>query len=247
MTKVAICITGLIRTFPKYHQTIKKYLIDSFAGCGLDSEKPDIYLYLKKNDSVHFNKYVTETVDKNTIENMFKEYSIKQIEIVEDAIVSKRDVLSRIKNKKMYTGYFQTKIGNYENEPYLILSRFLKASENMKYCAESVMKKEMQYGKEYDYIIYCRPDVEFTKYVYNTNEELIIPLGDHIDFGAILPRKHMELYLINPYYIYVENEINTFRRHEDVIYHCIGDRLKYRNLPKHEMKRLTGNAYVRRT
>jgi len=207
-----------------------------------------LYLYLKLNDPGPKNQHgwnfkydnieYDELINKlNEIKDTYKSLNI-EFKILNDNEISDNQLLSQVKNRYLFNS--DNSFGYSLDH---VLLRSLHCHYNFEKCGEYILQKEKLINKEFNYIIYIRPDLFFTNKcdsIKNYNNNLITLGHNHIisncnDHLAIISRKYLDIFFFGRMEIYRNNTNIIFSLPEDI----------YRyNIP-YEIKDI-GNYYIKR-
>lgn len=166
--KVAICITGELRTIYKTHQMMKKNLIDK--------NNADIFVYvdLKDRDKPIINKY-------GSIQNYYKHIwgdNVKGVILYSDADKQEYQDLLRwllkykphLAREKIIPNYGYMLSGGTIVEYYMLYK-----------CGRIMMEYEKKHNFYYDYVVRCRNDVLITN-EWNITEAMSNPSNDWLSY-----------------------------------------------------------------
>ena len=203
-----------------------------------------IYLYLKltdpgpkgyKNwDFIYESIEYTTLMNKiNEMKNLYKDICI-EYKILEDNEISDNDLLSQVKCREKYNGY-------YSEDSKLV--RGMHSHYNFECCGKYILEKEEYIKSKFDYIIYIRPDLYFTKKCNSitTYSDVLVTLGtgphdfnnDHL---AIIPRTQFKKFFFDRMNLYRNNTIDSFKYPEEV----------YRSTIQYNVLNI-GKYYIKRT
>lgn len=226
MKNVIFILCGNCRTFIDCIDSIYNHLIFKLFP---ENAKIYMYLYLKLTDpgpkgqdgwnfeykDIHINLLLDKI---NDIKNKYPTIQI-DYKLLDNNEISDTELFSQLKNRNLYYDY-------YAMDNHLV--RGMHCHYNFEKCGFYILEKEKLINCKFDYIIYVRPDLYFTKSsknidMYNTS---IVTLGkgpyehnnDHL---AIIPRQFFDCFFFDRINIYRNNTVNRFTTPEDIYWHTI--------------------------
>jgi hypothetical protein len=220
---ILYCILGGVRTIDKTYDKIYHNVIRSFYY-----KESDIYLYLKANDLGPKNNggvnFVYHSLDKDEIIELVSKYHAIDNLVFSDFNLEEEDIEKYVKNRERFINWMSTDD---------VLIRIMNFHYNLLKCGEWILEKEKLNKKQYDYIFYTRPDIDFPNripFYLNYSNEKVYDLSkkNFNDFAGIIPRNLMDHYLFKPFELYenLNNCTKQFFGPEQMLSFCIGDLLK---------------------
>ena len=203
-----------------------------------------IYLYLKLTDpgpkgqygwDFEYNNLDLDLVlDKiNSIKNKYSCLNI-EYKLLDDNEISDNELMSQVKERALYSGFYHD-----DN----IFIRGLHCHYNFEKCGMYILEKEKSIQRNFDYIIYVRPDLFFTNSCHNIEfyNKNIITLGEgpnifNNDHIAIIPRHYLNEFFFDRINVYRNNTVKNFSSPEEVYWHTI----------QYEVNRV-GEYYIKRS
>jgi hypothetical protein len=240
-----IIMCGNCRTFTKCFESAYFNIIMQLFD---NSYNIHLYLYLKltdpgpkhqygwnfKYDNIEYNELINKL---NEFKSIYKLLNL-EFKILNDNEINDNELLSQVKNRNLFNS---NNLFGYSFDHVLL--RGLHCHYNFEKCGQYILEKEKLINKEFNYIIYIRPDLFFTNKcnsIEKYNNDLITLGCNHLyynnnDHLAIIPRKYLNMFFFGRMEIYRNNTDTIFSEPEQV----------YRyNIP-YEIKDI-GNYYVKR-
>lgn len=232
MKKNAIFVlSGNCRTFIDCIDSIYLNIISELFD---DTYEIYLYLYLKLSDPGPKNQegwnFSYDKINKDKLIEKINNYSFLKIiyKINENNEISDNDLLQQVKNRNLF---------NSNNDfGYSIDSCFLRGLHchyNFEKCGNNILEIENENNIKFNYIIYIRPDLFFTKKcdkIETYNNELVTfgtgPNIENMDHIAIIPRNFLNKFFFGRMEIYRNNNDVIFTNPEDVYKYNINYEIK---------------------
>jgi hypothetical protein len=222
---VLFVLCGGCRTFVDCFDSICEHVVTKM----FDHENIYMFLYLKLADpgpkDAECDKFVYGNVQLETLLTKIvasqEKYPHFRIDcyVSEGDEISNEDLWSQLKDRNLYTGFFSSDVN---------LLRAMHCHYNFERCGHYILDKEASLGKEFEYIVYVRPDLFFLEDCYRIDEysKSLVTLGesepwftnDHI---AIIPRHKMHDFFSDRIKVYRENTTKKFTMAEAVYWETI--------------------------
>lgn len=239
-------ISGNARTFTDCIESCYNNLISKlFSG---QEYNIYIYLYLKLIEDpgpkgVDKPNFTYKSIEYDTIiqkiQDLKEKYSDICIEykILESNEISDDELFSQVKDRSLYDTYLKDDIA---------LLRAMHCHYNFECCGKYILEKEESLKIKFDYIIYTRPDIYFTRqcgkiWSYNHNTNIMMGCVEPIvsmycdDLVAVIPRNRFDSFFFGRMRIYRTNTINRFGMPEEIYWY---------NIPRNPSR--LGKYYIKR-
>jgi len=206
-----------------------------------------IYLYLKLIDSgpkgIDGHNFTYNTTDHDTILQKIQDLKDKYVDIcIEYKIIDTNEItddelLSQVKDRDLYHTYLNTDSK---------LLRAMHCHYNLECCGKYILEKEKAIQINFNYIIYTRPDIYFTRQcgpinVYKLNSFIMMGCVDPCvscypdDLVAVIPRNHLDVFFFGRMNIYRHNTTTRFGMAEEIYWY---------NIPRNPSR--LGKYYIKR-
>lgn len=221
MSNVIFTISGNCRTFMTTFESICENVIYSLFDTNYNIY---IFLYLKLKDpgpkgQAGWNFSYTDINYEdlnNYIENIKIKYSKLNIssKLIYENEISDFELLKQLKNRNLYCDFLS------EDSKLL---RSMHNHYNFEICGKYILEKEKELNICFDYIIYIRPDLYFTRKCNNINtyNTSMVTLGkgpNHVnnDHCAIIPRIFLERFYFDRMNLYRTNSKKKYNISEEI-------------------------------
>lgn len=236
---------GNARTFLECFQSMYDNLINKLFD-GNSKDNTYVLLYLKCDDPGPKGQkgwnfrypFIDPIKIKNEIINFRKKFDNITIitRILPTNEITNMGLLSQVKKRKLYNGrHFQ------RNSFFL---RALHCHYNIERCGKIIDSIEIQKNKIFDYFIYVRPDLFFTKpcpniSIYNPNRVILAKGPNHVnnDHLAIIPRKYKNQFFKDRMELIRTNEKHDFQIAEQIYKYTIRNNFVVRRIGEYYIKR----------
>ena len=220
MINTLFVISGNCRTFIECIDSIYNHVISKlFKHIDCDIT---IYLYLKLSNpgsrnepgSMFTYNNISKELVLDKINELIKKFNINiKYTLLEEDAISDKELLSQVKDRSKYIGQHFCRDD--------ILLRALHCHYNFEQCGNYIINLERINEKEFEYIIYIRPDLFFTNDCKCNFSSTKVTLGmmekygirDHI---AIIPREHFQSFFFDRMNIYRTNTTLFYGTPEEI-------------------------------